>query len=140
MRQAAAESLYVYNDENDVRAPVDMAGLEVVDLQPDQLDTFVDLARRLDDGEAATLALAFHSGITAVTDDKRAAREAAQLAPPVETIGTARVLRLLQAALGLSDVKLSFWLLQIERRARFRPTSRDSDNEWWQRIRTLARD
>lgn len=88
------EALYVRRVvEGDVeREPVDLSPLittgRLLVLTPetdDELDTFVDLAVHLDDGEAMTAAVAIHRSCVLVTDDRKAER---LLADRVQLRGT----------------------------------------------------
>src|SRR4051794_144387 len=64
VREVAAESLYLEDEIGDQieRSSVDLSGVEVMDLEPEDLGAYVDLAVSLDDGEAATLAAAERRG------------------------------------------------------------------------------
>lgn len=80
------------------RERIDMMGyarrgdLRIVDLEPDELTTFAELALRVDDGEAATLAVSVHRGWSVATDDRKAQRLARDLEPPIEPITTSAFL------------------------------------------------
>jgi predicted nucleic acid-binding protein len=58
----------------------------VTPLTSAELNTFAAFAINLDDGEAATLALAVHRGWSVVTDDRAAIRELAGRAPLFSTL------------------------------------------------------
>lgn len=61
-------------EEIDLAPFVVAAVLRVVPATDDELEAFVDLSTRLDDGEALTAAVAISRGWTVVTDDRKARR------------------------------------------------------------------
>ena len=134
---AAAEALFLEDEEDGiaVRTPVDLDGLEVVDLDEPDLATYVELAVQLDDGEAATLAFAQAQAWPVWTDDRKALRVAAAMSPPVEVISTAAIFREWADRRGLSDAEAGRALRRVEARATFAPRSTDTNFTWWSRCR-----
>lgn len=142
VRLAAREALYVRAiDDTDRREEIDVMGradrgdLRLVDLRPDELPTFVDLARQLDDGEAASLAVAIHRCLPLATDDRKARRVALAGTPPVELVTTAGLLRGWEADHDEPTARVSGALASIEVRASFVPGRNDPLREWWLRAR-----
>ena len=95
VRQAAAEVGYLRDltDGELTLTPIDLgfydgATLEITGLTPAEYPLYVDLARTVDDGEAATIAVAAERGIPLATDDRKARRVCAglQLAEPIRTL------------------------------------------------------
>jgi predicted nucleic acid-binding protein len=133
VENAAGESLFVRSESHpDARIRIDLAELESISLLEDELETYVALSASLDDGEAATLAVAYHRRLVAVTDDRRAIREATRLEPSVTTMGTAAAVRVLAERECMSMEAIGHLLRRIEVCARFRPRVQDPDWIWWE--------
>jgi len=101
-------------------------------LSPEEIDTFVRLAARVDDGEAQILAVARHRGIAIATDDRKARRLAAELG--ITVVGTADLVTVWAAAVTDSRVAASA-IRDIEVRASYRPGRLDPRREAWDRFR-----
>lgn len=131
--QAAAEVLYLDDEEDGapVRTRVDLAALEIVELEPEDLPGYVALAVDLDDGEAATLAAAQARGWPVCTDDRKAIRIAAALRPAVPIVSTASILRSWADQRGLSDAEVGAVLRLVQTRASFGPPPADPEADWW---------
>jgi len=95
----------------------------------DELSRFVALARELDDGEAATLAVAESRRMVVATDDRKALRIVGTLTPQPAVVSTAGLVR--AWASGRDGAQVSACLRQIERRASFTPPASDPDTAWW---------
>jgi predicted nucleic acid-binding protein len=94
-----------------------------------ELDLYVDLARRLDDGEAMALAIAKTRSWTLSTDDRKAIRIAHEMS--VNVITTPEIMKR-WADLALPDPsELSATLNRIELFASFSPAARDPLHGWW---------
>ncbi len=126
-------------EDPDERVAVDLqplaaAGLlEVLDLETEaELDTFVAFAAVVDDGEAATIALAHHRGCAIATDDRKALREVQAGAPAVQVWTTARLLRTWAEATGAEPLRVSAVLRAVRARARFEPSPQDPLRSWWE--------
>jgi predicted nucleic acid-binding protein len=135
VRQAASESqcLHDYVDGEKIRTPIDLRSLTVLDLAEPEFADYVALSAHMDDGEAATLALAHGRSFIAVTDDKKARKWARVIVPAVRIIGTASAFQRYAGLNSLSADEIRERLLTIQRRARFRPPREDEDYEWWHR-------
>ncbi|WP_261558205.1 hypothetical protein [Frankia tisae] len=140
VQQAAAEALYLHDTVDGVlaRTPIDVQALEIASLSSSELDDFVALASSLDDGEAATLALAHGRSYVAVTDDKAARKAALRLIPQVAVIGTASAVRYYVETNGVLAGETRKFLAAIERRAHFYPPSDDPERFWWTQYRNSA--
>jgi predicted nucleic acid-binding protein len=138
--QVADESLYLEQEVDGAieRRPVDLSGLEIVTLDAMEIGTYVVLAATLDDGEAATLAAAQKRHWPVMTDDRKAARIAGTLDPPVEIRSTPAILKHIAELTGMTDVNIGRMLQRVETGASFRPPSQDPDHEWWRAHTTAA--
>jgi len=139
-RQAAAEVGYLRDltDGEVTLTPIDLglydgAALEITALIPAEYPLYVDLARTVDDGEAATIAVAAERGIPLATDDRKARRVCAelQLAEPMRTLG---ILHSYADAVRLQPAQLRNLLVKIRDRASFQPPRSDPDHKWWHEI------
>jgi hypothetical protein len=139
LRQAAAEAgaLRDLAGAELVRTPIDFtphvrAGtLRVVALVAAELPRYVECARQVDDGEAATIAAAACRGIPLATDDRKARRLCADLGLPAP-VRTLALLRQYAEAADLTRTDVRSLLLAVRRRASFAPPRADPDSPWWQ--------
>lgn len=134
VEQAAAESLFLHQqvDGERVRVEIDVGAIPT--LRPDgdlELELYVRLARRLGDGEAASLAVAHHRGLELVTDDRTARKVAASEASNARIRSTAEVLRSLTTSMELPDDEVAQAIRRVESHASFRPPHDDPDLSWW---------
>ncbi|MEV5828480.1 hypothetical protein AB0L25_23260 [Spirillospora sp. NPDC052242] len=105
--------------------------LELTEVRPGaEMATFVDLTAQVDDGEAATLAMAVHRGLPVVTDDRAALRAAARLGITA-AVGTAGLLRRYEGIAAPPQHEMAAMLVAVERRACFRPGKNSPDFAWW---------
>lgn len=104
--------------------------LQIRELEPAELTLYLELAAIVDDGEAATIALAIHHRIELATDDRRARRLCAErgLAEPARTV--ALLLAYAEAA-RLKNNEVRQMLIQVRDRASFLPARSDPDLKWW---------
>lgn len=114
-------------------------GIEVIDLTVAEQVMFVELAEHLDDGEAASGALAIGKSAAVATDDLKAIRVFGRLRPPLRTVETGTLLRCWEERSGAKRSAVVAALLAIQRGARFSPR-RDADGAtWWrERVRELS--
>ncbi len=137
LRQAAAGALRDLVGEQLVWTPIDFtphvrAGtLRVVALEPAELPRYVECARQVDDGEAATIAAAACRGIPLATDDRKARRLCADLGLPAP-VRTLALLRQYAEEADLNRTEVRSLLLAVQRRASFAPPRADPDSPWWQ--------
>jgi hypothetical protein len=122
-------------DPEDPREQIDLeplvatGRLQRLVLADDELMRFVALARELDDGEAATIAVAESRGLAVATDDRKARRILSALDPQPVVTSTAAIVR--AWAGSRSDAEVRGCLTSIERRASFLPPRSDPAREWW---------
>jgi predicted nucleic acid-binding protein len=131
IREAANPNQLREIDMNRLQA---MGSVGVVRLERPEEEKFVEFAARLDDGEAATLAVAMNRSLTVATDDRAALRLIVELNLEVETVSTADLLR------GWADSDpdageiIVEALRKIERLASFRPNAADPNHNWWRAL------
>lgn len=137
-RQVADETMF-YEDLVDgevhrvpIRPEVEAQhrSLEIVTLDYSEVASFVKFASSVDDGEAATLAMAVSRGLAMATDDRKAVRLAGSVGVS-RCWTTAELLRDFCLAVSLSSLDTREALQAVERRARFYPPRRDPAYEWW---------
>jgi predicted nucleic acid-binding protein len=104
--------------------------LEIRELAPTELTLYLELAAIVDDGEAATIALAIHHRIELATDDRRARRLCAErsLAEPGRTVA---LLHAYAEAARLKNDEVRQMLIQVRDRASFLPARSDPHLKWW---------
>ena len=105
--------------------------ITLTQLNPIELDYFIDLARKLDDGEAATLAAAICRELPVATDDRKAIRVAAEQDPSVTVVSTSTLLRTWARDTSAPRQELSEALRNVEMRASFLPNRSDPNRLWW---------
>lgn len=136
--EVADESFFLRSeDPSDTgRTPVNVLAddvsecLEVIHLTEDEAGDFVALAARLDDGEAATLAVALTRALPMATDDKAALRVIGELEDSPAVLRTSDLLRT-WADSGVSADEVAAALAAIESRASFVPGPHDPNVGWW---------
>ena len=137
-RLAAAEVLYLAPvDEGGTPERINVMGyarrgdLRLADLTLDEQSTFLKLARDVDDGEAATLAVSLHRGWAVATDDRKAQRLAHAAEPPIALVTTSALLHSWADGHDEPAERVSDVLRRIERRAAFVPRRSDPNRNWW---------
>lgn len=137
----AQEVFYMLQpDEDDetklVKVPVDLtplvqAGvLHLCDVEGEQeAELFVQLATRIDDGEAACFAIAQNRGWLMATDDRPATKLAAQSGLPV--IGTPGLVKRWAENTGAASGEVGVVLQNIQRFAHFVPRTSSPEYAWW---------
>lgn len=145
--QASREVQYLRRggngDDADERDTIDLIVLEgqgllsVARLEaPAELATFVDFAREMDDGEAAACSIAVHRSGVLVTDDRKARRVFSQsFRPALPLLTTAQVIKEWADHASVEAAQLARLLLDVEKRARFRPNQSDPLRAWWNSAR-----
>jgi predicted nucleic acid-binding protein len=99
-------------------------------LEEGELLQYVQLAAMVDDGEAATIAIARSRGLAMATDDRKARRVCAELGMP-EPKRSLSILRAYAEAASLNDRSIRERLIRVRSRASFRPGQSDPDHKWW---------
>lgn len=136
------EALYVLADETTgERELIDLTPLatkgliEIEDLETDQETLlFVELAAQIEDGEAATCALALHHGFTVATDERKVLNLIRTKFPTLGVRTTVELIRWWIEEGHVADEAIAGILQGIESRARFKPSKRDPLFDWWNRI------
>lgn len=121
--------------------PVAAAGLiEIVELTIDEQNTFIELARELGDGEAASGAIAASRSAAVATDDAKAHQVFARRTPAIPVATTAALLRSWEERSAVSRTDVAGTLEAIRLGARYLPKGRGDDAVWWQdRLREISR-
>ncbi len=115
----------------DVDALVNDEQLSLVGLTDEESADYVEFAERVDDGEAATLAIARNRSRAVATDDRSARRLANTLDPPIALLGTSDIMRAWAERAGPTPNELADALAAIEQRAHYVPRRDDPNYEWW---------
>jgi predicted nucleic acid-binding protein len=144
------ETLYIRKpDEEDenrlVEALIDLTPhvsdglLHLCDLQDQaEIELFVQLATTLDDGEAASMAIAKTRGWGLATDDRKARRIAGQLG--VNVVTTAELVKSWSENTNATDNDVAQVLQNIQSFARFIPHKTMPLHKWWtDSIRTTSK-
>ena len=136
------EAIYVWsgsqNDESRERTPVNIVPLIQQNLirvesllSESEKSTFIDLAARMDDGEAITGALAIHRNGGVATDDVKARRILTQWAVPVPVISTLDLVKQWAELAGMESGDVRQILQNIYWGATYFPGRRDPLYDWW---------
>ena len=135
----AREALYVHATVEGERAivgidlsPAVASGLlSIVDFADEaEAAAFVDLALDLDDGEAASAAIAIHRGWRLATDDRKAIR---LVSGRTEIVGTLDLLRDWSNRRNIDDGTVRVVFERIRHR-RYAPAPNHPHRAWWDRI------
>lgn len=118
------------------REPVDLAQFAaagalavIATSDEDELTTFIDLTRQLDDGEAMTLALALHRSGVIVTDDRKAIRVANEIG--VAMLTSLDLVKSWSELASIARSELRSTLLDLRERGRFEPSRQHPLRHWW---------
>ena len=141
-RIAAEEVLYLApigtagtREEIDVMGYTPRGDLRLTELRPPEWSTFLKLAQQVDDGEAATIAIANERNWPLATDDRKAQRLARANTPPLKFVTTTTLLRCWATENDEPAPRISAALRNIEARGAFAPRRNDPDRAWWNRAR-----
>lgn len=106
--------------------------LQIISAETDEeLETFVDLAVALNDGEAMTIALAAHRALVVVTDDRKAMRLASAYVPVTSSLALVKT----WIEVDTIDAQAARAVLgNIRERARYIPHSQHPLRTWWEAI------
>jgi predicted nucleic acid-binding protein len=105
--------------------------LTLLDLAGDEPERFIAFAKEIDDGEAATFAVATSRGLPVATDDRRAQRLAVANVPPISVIGTTQLLKIWVDTNGVPHDRVAEVIHSVERRASYIPRRDDLHLAWW---------
>lgn len=142
---ALREAQYIWQFETDgskTQVPIDLQphvaeGL-LSEVRPEseaEIESYVEFASELDDGEAQALAIARHRGFILLTDERKALQIAERPEVAVVTTTTPEILQKWAVQSDGNAARLPEVLRNIEERARFRPRRNTQDGEWWERHR-----
>jgi predicted nucleic acid-binding protein len=136
--QVAAEAGHLREliDGKVVVTPIDLhkqvaAGhLAIVGLSSAELPTYVELAAIVDDGEAASIAIALHRELPLATDDRKARRLCTErgLAEPRRTLD---LLHAYADVAAIDSEACRELLAMVRQRASFLPPRADPWRTWW---------
>lgn len=111
---------------------VDEGLLRVVELKgQDALASFVQLASLVDDGEAATGALALHRNCSIAIDDRKARRVFGELMAEVALVSTLEIMELWAETTSVPTSELQDAFRAMHSRASYLPGRRDPLYRWW---------
>ena len=139
----ANEALYILQPDSDdpaalIKSPVDLSASREQRLMLDydiegneESSLFVQLAVRLDDGEAAGLAIAKNRSWTLATDDRVAANLAAELS--VIVLNTAELVKLWADHVGANAKVICETINSIQTYAKLVRRRDSAEFEWWQK-------
>lgn len=145
VEQASQESLFIRRP-SDVGAsfdkePVELApyfnsgALQSVKLKTEaEKNSFVNLALQIDDGEAATIAIAISRQMKVITDDKKAVRILKQEAPSIACLSTLEVIKAWSDTLAIQPEQIKTALSNILKYANYRPGKGHPLFAWWQNM------
>ena len=114
----------------DCAVPVAAGYLTVATLAGIEEATFRRWAALVDDGEAATIAVAIHRGFAVGTDDGRAIRYLGQMAPGTRHLSTLAILRAWVDRAGLPGAEIREVLRAVCQRGHFHFPRRDPLRAW----------
>ena len=142
-RQVSEETFYLREgaDPGAERTAVDLAQLigdgaiAVVELEESELALFVEVAARVDEGEAATITIAVARSLPIATDDRAALRLLAADHADVEVRTTSQLVRAFAQEAQLTAAETAECIRRIETLASFFPGRHDPEHDWWQMSR-----
>lgn len=92
---------------------------------------FIKLAERLDDGEAATFALAIEREMVVVTDDKKAIQVLKEVAPNIEILTTPDIIKAWGESTKMKKEDIKLALENIRVGANYQPSQSHDLFHWW---------
>ena len=134
------ESIYLRTDDPklpleliDLRSLIDSGLLMVCHVEgDDEAELYVDYASALDDGEAMSLAIALSREFLLATDERKARRLFLEaVSDPARLTSTSELVRRWAEDMAVSSDRVKAALLNIEKRARYQPPTKDVNYQWW---------
>ncbi len=111
---------------------VQLGKLKLVKLETEtEKKVFIKLAQRLDDGEAATIALAIKREMKVVTDDKKAIQIFYEEASNIEILTTLDVMKFWYENSSVNDEDIKLALSNIRVYANYLPSRNHHLFQWW---------
>jgi predicted nucleic acid-binding protein len=104
--------------------------VQIIDLHPAEYPLYLELARIVDDGEAATIAVAALRRLPLATDDRKARRLGSERQIP-EPLRTLALIHAYADTAQLPPAEIRSLLIKIRDRASFQPQRSDPDHKWW---------
>ena len=101
----------------------------------EEIESYVNFAIEVDDGEASCLAIAMSRKWMIATDDRKAIRLASESG--IAVITTPELIERWAKATSASDEEVRQTIRAIERFARFRPRRSNPLHDWWTSMITL---
>jgi predicted nucleic acid-binding protein len=95
-------------------------------------EAFVNYAANLDDGEAATGAIAINRGWAIATDEKKATNFFSQESRSLKIISTPEIIKYWSEAAKIEQLTLNYVLREIQIKGRYMPSKNHSLKNWWQ--------
>lgn len=143
VEQVKQESLFIrkpsdsaasYDREPVMLEPFFQSGLlKLVKLENDaEQNLFINLAAQIDDGEAATIAVAIARGMQVVTDDKKAIRVLKQEASTLICLSTLDVVKAWSETMAIEPLQVKTALENIIKYANYLPSKKHHLFDWWQ--------
>lgn len=134
------ESIFLRNEADltesipiDIQPYIDSKLIKICGLETDkEQELFVNLAAKLDDGEAMSLAIALSREWDVATDDKKARRIFLENAQKEQKLAsTSLLIKDWAEAENISEREIKNILSKIEKSARFHPAGSDANYQWW---------
>jgi hypothetical protein len=95
-------------------------------------EAFINYAAYLDDGEAATGAIAINRGWGMATDDKRVISFLSQEAPGLQMVSTPEIVKYWSETTNIEQLTLNYVLNEIRVKGRYLPPKNHPLRSWWQ--------
>jgi len=140
LKQEALFILRKESEKEEQKIPVDISAListgliEVVSIKTDaEVETFIDLASELGDGEAISVSLAIHRGYCVATDDRKALRVISERTS-ISSVSTLGLIKQWAESTNASKTDIKSVLSFIWTGASYYPGERDPLYSWWREM------
>jgi predicted nucleic acid-binding protein len=104
--------------------------VQVIPLETAEYALYIELASVVDDGEAATIAVAAARGLQLATDDRKARALCAERHLP-EPLRTLALINAYADSARLTEHDIRDLIVKIRDRASFQPQRSDPHHKWW---------
>jgi predicted nucleic acid-binding protein len=134
------ESIFLRNEADiteivplDIQPYIDNELIKICDLETvEEQELFVNIAAKLDDGEAMSIAIAISRKWDIATDDKKARRIFLENVQKEQKLtSTSSLIKEWAEAENISEQEIKELLSKIETSARFHPARSDANYQWW---------